>query len=79
MLERGGIRNLCLADCLQQKYAEPILLNPQKLKNLSLLLPYISEVNHQFYLEIGAKNLVNQQTEERKMEVEYMDEEYISL
>ena len=46
-----------------------------KTQNLS---PYIPEVN-QFYLEIGAKNLVNQQTEERKMEVEYMDEEYISL
>lgn len=73
---KRGIRKQCLADCLKQKYAEPIKLNPKKLSNLSLLLPYIPEINHQFYLEIGAKNFVRQEIEEPSTEIEHMDEDY---
>jgi hypothetical protein len=73
---KRGVRKQCLADCLKQKYAEPIKLNPKKISNLSLLLPYIPEVNHQFYLEIGAKNLIRQENEEPTIEVEHLDEDY---
>lgn len=71
---KRGLRKLSLPDNLKQKYTEPVRLNDKKLHNLGLLLPYIPQVKHKFYLDLGVKNMNPQGTEIDTDNVENMDE-----
>lgn len=74
IIGKRGIKKVSLAHNLRQKYTEPVKLNEKKIQNLALLLPYIPEVYHGFYLEIGAK--INTAVSEvaNNNDVENMDE-----
>lgn len=64
-----------IIDCniIEKKYNGPIKINEKKLQNLKVLLPYIPQVYHDFYIRIGVEDIAA--SEECGDEIENIDDE----